>query len=114
MSLPEFTKKLIEEKLSRYCSGRIPEHIRDKVKLIFDINGNNVTLIETRPFFKDPSIWTKTPVVQFRLDNDKKQWRIYCIGRNDRWRLYDLIKPTSNFDDLLKELDHDPTGIFWG
>lgn len=114
MSLPEFTKKLIEEKLTKYCESRIPAQVRNKVKLTFDISGNKVTLIETRPYFKDSSIWTKTPMAQFRFDNKKKQWLIYCIGRNERWRLYDLIKPSSNFDDLLKELDRDPTGIFWG
>lgn len=33
---------------------------------------------------------------------------------NDRWHLYDLIQPSTDFDDLLKELDRDPPSIFWG
>ena len=114
MPLPEFTRKLIEAKLSKYCIKRIPEQVRDKIKLIFNINGNNVTLIETRPYYRDPSVWTENPVAQFRFDDSKKIWLLYSSDRNNRWRLYDLIKPSADFDDLLKELDRDPTGIFWG
>jgi hypothetical protein len=105
---------LIEGKLSKYCINRIPEHARDEIKLIFNINGNKVILIETRPYYRDPSIWTENPVAQFRFDNNKKQWLLYSSDRNNRWHLYDLIKPSTDFDDLLKELDRDPTGIFWG
>ncbi len=114
MSLTEFTKKLIKEKLSQYCINRIPEHARDMGELIFKIDGNKVTLIETRPYFQDPSIWTQNRVAQFRFDNDKKQWQLYSIDKDNRWQLYDLIQASIDFDDLLKELDRDPTGIFWG
>ncbi|MGH3095825.1 MAG: DUF3024 domain-containing protein [Streptosporangiales bacterium] len=27
---------------------------------------------------------------------------------------YDLTKPSARIDDLLAEVDRDPTGIFWG
>jgi hypothetical protein len=36
------------------------------------------------------------------------------MDRNSRWQLYDLIKPSADFDDMLKALDNDKTGIFWG
>jgi hypothetical protein len=36
------------------------------------------------------------------------------MDRNSRWHLYDLIKPGADFDDMLKALDDDRTGIFWG
>jgi hypothetical protein len=114
MPLPEFTKKLIEVKLSKYCINRIPENDRDKVRLIFNINDDIVTLTLSRPYFRDPSKWAERSVAQIRFDNDNKQWLLYFIGRNNSWHLYDLIEPSTNFDDLLKELDRDPTGIFWG
>jgi hypothetical protein len=114
MDLPEFTKKLIKEKLSKYCTNRIPKYARDKVRLIFNIKGNRFTLIETRPYFQDPSIWTKSLIAQFRFDNEKKQWLLYSIDQNNKWQLYDLVQPSTDFDVLLKVLDRDPTGIFWG
>ena len=36
------------------------------------------------------------------------------MDRDSNWHLYDIVKPSANFEDILKELDQDPTGIFWG
>lgn len=114
MPLPEFTKKLVETRLSKYCDYKIPSAARDKVKLFFKIRGNSVTLYETRPHFMDPSIWTENPVAQFRFDEKTKKWDLYCCDRNSKWHLYIDMDSSVNFDDLLKEVDSDPTGIFWG
>jgi hypothetical protein len=35
-------------------------------------------------------------------------------GRNLRFHEYDLVPPTNRIDDLLAEIDRDPTSIFWG
>jgi hypothetical protein len=34
--------------------------------------------------------------------------------RNLRFHIYDLLAPSNRVDDLLTELDRDPTHIFWG
>ncbi len=114
MPLPEFTRKLAETKLSEYCDRKIAEDARDKVRLIHKIKGNKVTLLETRPFYCDPFTWTETPVAQFRFDLKTRKWLLYSIDRNSRWHLYDLVNPSADFQEMLRELDRDPTGIFWG
>jgi hypothetical protein len=114
MPLPEFTKKLIETKLIEYCERRIPFHARDQVKLIYKIIGDKVSIIETRPYHMNPSVWTETPIAQFRFNHETKNWVLYWMDRNSRWHLYDLVKPSADFEDMLKELDRDPTRIFWG
>ncbi|MFH1079237.1 MAG: DUF3024 domain-containing protein [Pseudomonadota bacterium] len=114
MPLTEFTKKLIETRLFEYCERRIPIHARDQVKLIYKITGNNVTLIETRPYYMNPSVWTETPIAQFRFNHETKKWTLYWMDRNSRWHLDELVKPSIHFEDILKELDRDATGIFWG
>jgi hypothetical protein len=114
MPLPEFTKKLIEVKLTKYCKERIPEDARQNVRLTFNINEDIVTLILSRPYFKNPFKWAERSVAQIRFDNDKKKWLLYFIDKNENWHLYDLIEPINDFDDLLRELDRAPKGIFWG
>jgi ribosomal protein S17 len=114
MPLSEFTKKLIETKLTKYCNQKIPIHARDQIKLIYKIIGNKVTVFETRPYSMNPSVWTETPLAQFRFDHETKKWVLYWMDRNSRWHLYDLVKPSADFEDMLKELDRDPTGTFWG
>ena len=114
MALPELIKHGAEKKLTAFCERRVPAHVRDQIRLIFKFRGNAVTLIETRPYFKDPSTWTESPVAQFRFGLDEKVWSLYCRDRNTRWRFYNLIQPSANLDDLIAEVDRDPTCNFWG
>jgi fructose-1,6-bisphosphatase/sedoheptulose 1,7-bisphosphatase-like protein len=39
--------------------------------------------------------------------------RTYYADRNGRWHRYDRVAPGA-IDELLGEIDNDPTGIFWG
>ena len=114
MPFTEFTKKLIETKLNDYCERRIPIDVRDQVKLSYKIIWYKVNLIETRPYHRDPAIQAENPIAQFRLDTNTRKWSLFSIDRNDRWHLYDLIKPSMDFDDMLKALDNDKTGTFCG
>jgi hypothetical protein len=31
-----------------------------------------------------------------------------------QWHKYEGLLPTKEFDNILAEIDRDPTGIFWG
>jgi len=39
---------------------------------------------------------------------------LYWRDRNLRFHEYDLLQPTDRLEDLLMEVDLDPTAIFWG
>jgi hypothetical protein len=39
---------------------------------------------------------------------------LYWRDCNQRFHLYDLLTPSSRVDELLTEIDRDPTCIFWG
>jgi len=71
-------------------------------------------MIEARPPFLGPSEWSELRVAQFRYDSETGTWTLYCADRNSRWHPYWDMEPTTEFDDLLREVDEDPTGIFWG
>jgi len=39
---------------------------------------------------------------------------LYWRDRNLRFHRYGQLEPSPSIDDLLKEIDRDPTAIFWG
>ena len=114
MSLPELTKKQVESVLAQFCKRRVPDRLKNKLRLTFDMRGNSVTLYEERPFYADPSRWTKMQIAQFRFDPKSKKWSLYCKYRDERWHEHIDSIPTTNFKELVDEVDEDPTGIFWG
>lgn len=58
--------------------------------------------------------WASMPVAQFRYDTDTQLWSLYWADRNSRWDRYWDLDPESTLEPLLKEVEADPTGIFWG
>ena len=114
MSLPEFTRKLIEGKLTKYCKGRFPEDNSHNLRLTYRIDENSVTILLSRPYFRKPAKWAERAVAQMRFDHDHKEWQLYFMDRNNHWRPYPFTQPNSDFDDLLQELNRDPMVLFWG
>jgi len=114
MVLDELQKRRVSNTLEKFCNERIPKEIKNQIKLDFSIRGNHVTLFEKRRYFKDPSQWTKCKIAQFRYDSDGSKWSLYWWRHTGKWYKYLDIDAKNNLQDLLDEVDKDPTGIFWG
>jgi hypothetical protein len=100
----------------RYCDAKVPPRYRDELRVEFDTRGKNITIYECRPPWH-PELgpdWTRQPVAQLRYNPVDQHWRLYCADRNSRWHYYDMAEPTTRLDELINEIDEDPTGIFWG
>jgi hypothetical protein len=114
MPLPPLVRQVVDKKLTKYCAAKIPPEYRDQIRVHYKVRGNSVTLFESRPYWDDPSEWSNLAVAQFRYEPKDNTWTLYCADRNHRWHLYIDAESSRNLDDLLKEVDRDPTGIFWG
>jgi len=114
VALPELTRKRVESLLADFCEKRVPPHARHQVKLTFELRGDTATLFEDRAVWNDPSRWIHSPVAQLRIDPETLKWLLYCCDRNSEWHLYQEVKATNSIEDLLAEIDRDPTRIFWG
>jgi hypothetical protein len=115
MPLPQLVREIAERKINEYCNNKIPEDVKDKIRLTYKIRGNSITIYENRPPW-DGSMreWTSLAVAQIRYDEKTGKWGLYWADRNDRWHEYWDINPTKKIEAILKEIDEDPTGIFWG
>jgi hypothetical protein len=58
--------------------------------------------------------WTSFPIARLRYTAGDRSWTLYWRDRNIRFHLYDLLPPSNRIDDLLTEINRDPTCIFWG
>lgn len=43
-----------------------------------------------------------------------RHWTLYWADRNSRWHRYDDLEATPHLDELITEIDEDPTCIFFG
>ena len=114
MPLPKLEQKLTEESLSRFCESRVPSHLRDKIRMGFHFRATTALIYETRPSYFDVSKWIEHPVAKFRYHLGARHWTLFWCDRNQKWHLYNQIKPAKSLQTLLDEVTRDPTHIFWG
>ena len=113
MAIPERTRDDVAKLLGEFCETRVPEHVRDQIRLNFRFEGSVVFLTESRPPYDGRGGWTHLDVARFRYFASRREWVLYWPDRNSKWHRYDL-KPWTGFKRLLREVDDDPTCIFWG
>jgi hypothetical protein len=94
----------------------VPERVRDEVRVEVDVAGRHLTIVECRPSWRADmgAEWTRFPIARLRYVKAKGLWSLYWRDRNLRFHAYDLVAPTVSIEELLAELDRDPTAIFWG
>lgn len=103
-------------RVRRWCTERVPERARHQVRVDCDVAPRHLTIVECRaPWREDYAPeWTRFPVARLRYTKASRTWTLSCRDRNLRFHAYDVIGPSAEIDELLAEIDRDPTGIFWG
>ena len=99
-----------------WCAARVPEHVRDQVRVECEVAPRHLTVVERRPPWKaEPGTeWTTFPIARLRFTKASGTWTLYWRDRNSRFHRYDRVAPTADIGVLLTELERDPTAIFWG
>jgi Protein of unknown function (DUF3024) len=76
----------------------------------------HLTIVDRRPLWHEDygPDWTSFPIARLRYTTAGNSWTLYWRDRNQRLHLCDLLTPSTWVEDLLTEIDADPTCIFWG
>lgn len=121
LSPPQSVRVHAEELLEAFCDRRVPESVRKEVRLDLVFRGGTATIFERRPPYVSSSVpasdsneWTRRSIAQFRYNAETRRWTLYGADRHGRWHVYDDLGPSERLEDLITEVDADPTGIFWG
>lgn len=94
----------------------LPEHAQGLIRYELDVTDRTVTVLECRPPWR-PDFgpeWTRFPVARLRYTKTRGEWSLYWRDRNLKFHHYDLAPPTPHVEDLIAEIERDPTSIFWG
>ena len=104
------------QRVRRWCRQRVPEHLRDQVRVECDAGPGHLTIVECRPpWRKDMGTdWTRFPIARLRYTKAASHWSLYWRDRNLRFHRYDQLPPSPQVVDLLQEVERDPIAIFWG
>jgi hypothetical protein len=93
----------------------VPEHALHQVRVGCEVAPRHLTIIERRaPRREDfgPQL-SSLPIARLRYTAANHAWTLYWRDRNLRFHACDLLAPSHRVEDLLAEIDRDPTGIFW-
>jgi len=102
-------------RVRRWCRDRVPEDVRDRVRIELDVDGRDLTILECHaPVPPGDDEWMRSPVARLRYLTSRSVWRLYCADRDDNWHEYPDLPWSRHLDRLLDEIDRDPTAIFWG
>jgi len=101
-------------KIRKYCRAPDAATHRNQLRLEAIVRGNAVTIFDCRPLWhSNLTGWCKLEVAKLRYSASGQRWSLYWADRNGRWHRYDGLEPGSG-DEMLNEIDRDPTCIFWG
>jgi Protein of unknown function (DUF3024) len=103
-------------RVQRWCRARVPERVRDEVRVEVDVAERHVTIVECRPPWRADlgAGWTRFPIARLRYTKSRGLWSLYWRDRNLRFHEYDRVPASVSVEDLLAEVERDPTAIFWG
>jgi hypothetical protein len=97
-----------------WCTARVPAAVRDRLRLECEVGDRELTIVERRPPLPvtGGTVWTREPVARLRCA--RYVWTLYWCDRNERFRRYVDLEPTTDVGVLLDEIDRDPHNLFLG
>ena len=106
-------------RVRKWVDGRnaaLPSRARGLIRYEINVSPWAVTVLECRPPWSGDmgTEWTRFPICRFRYTKTRSEWSLLWRDRNLRFHVYDLVRPTPHIDELIREVERDPTCIFWG
>lgn len=113
MAIPPDQLAVATDALTAFCA-QVPERVRHLVEHTFRVEAQAIVLVSRHRRSGKDSEWMDEDVAKFRFFKSREEWDLYWSDRNSRWRLYEWVRPAKRFATLLKEVERDPTHLFWG
>ncbi len=113
MPFPELERRRVKRALDKFCD-RAPPLILSELTYECQFRGNAVFLLERRAHFQDRTRHTEHVFAKFVYSPTIGGWSLKWRDRNGRWHAYEGFDDVPRFRDVLREIEADPTHIFFG
>lgn len=115
MAFTEFDMSEITSALDAFMTRRRPPpHLRAQLDLRYRVTGHSIEIFEVRPAWRDPSTIQETPCAKTIFVRTRNVWRLYWMRQDLKWHRYGEVPDATGLIELLRVIDDDAYGCFFG
>lgn len=103
----------IETMVGKFCRNRVPDNVKDRIRLDYTVSNHDVVITETRPGWRDGPDLT-LEIAKLRYVRSRNEWRLYWKRASGKWLRYVSFKPSTKLKSLIRDIDEDSDGCFFG
>lgn len=114
MAFSEIEVKRIDKLIGGYLRNLVPSHDRHQLRYAYRIEKQNVILSEERPRYDNLDEWSSMDFAKLRYVPRQNHWNLYWRRASEKWELYAPQGEATKLETIIKALDEDNYGCFFG
>ncbi len=114
MAFSEIELQYIKQSVGALCRRRSPSQVIDELRTIYEIERDGVVVYETRVPWDGKGAWTKMGIAMFRYVRSRNAWKLYRMDLDRKWHVYESAEEQSEIGALVRVVDEDEHGVFFG
>jgi hypothetical protein len=115
MAFTELELKRIDNTVGELCRRDSPPEHASELRVVYDIDGHNVSMWEERPPWDgSPGEWSRHGIAKFRYFRSREEWTLYWMRADLKWHVFEPATPTTNLAALVRIVDENQYGAFFG
>jgi hypothetical protein len=96
------------------CTKRTPEDMKDQLRFEYEIQNQTIIILEVRPVWNNPTEYLKLPMAKLSFVKSQNLWKLYWKRASGKWEKYEPRPSDKELSVLVREIDKDVYGCFFG
>lgn len=114
MAFTELELQRIKKQIGGLCTRRTPAQFKDQLRFDYKIENHSVVINEIRPDWRNPAVQISMPFAKLTFVKSKNIWKLYWKRASGKWETYGPKESSKELSTLVKEIEDDRYGCFFG